>query len=387
MKTMDEHIAWFKDKYGDKKIGRMELSKENSGMYTTLLKSGRIDEFCLKPKMRNLDENIILFRKKYGNKKVGRKKLQKEMCGMYNQLRKTGKMDEFCLPSKMKTLDEHIAWFKDKYGDKKIGRTGLNKINPAMYQMITKHKRTDEFCLPQHYKKPTISKYIPKTIILPNRRTKSKDKNLNPHGKGFGNFQITDEKRIVRPKIVTPIEDGDNCLILESQELQALDEIIKQNKKPSKITIPNNNEANEILENLLKRGYKIINNKGGIAQLEKENEIPITIVNSDVINWLADSNEKYNFIWLDYCGAFSYYMRDLDVLFAKNLDKIKLVLTYSLFDPMKSDENYYLTRVINYVLKKVNGKSGIELFEDITYRYKKNMYNVGFNIQEVKNDN
>src|SRR4030042_2802803 len=51
--------------------------------------------------------------------------------------------------------------------------------------------------------------------------------------------------------------------------------------------------------------------------------------------------------------------------------------------PIKDDENYYFTKVINYVLKK-NNQGKTTLIEDISYRYKKNMYNLGFNIQEIK---
>jgi len=74
-------------------------------------------------------------------------------------------------------------------------------------------------------------------------------------------------------------------------------------------------------------------------------------------------------------------MKDLDILFAKHFGEMKLILTYNLFDPAKDDENYYFTRVIDYVLDKISGESKIRLLNDITYRYKKNMYNIGFDIQ------
>ena len=95
---------------------------------------------------------------------------------------------------------------------------------------------------------------------------------------------------------------------------------------------------------------------------------------------LKEFEEKFNFIWLDYCGAFSYYMKDLDILFAKNFDKMKLILTYNLFDPAKDDDSYYFTRVIDYVLSKTEDKN-VRLINDITHRYKKQMYNLGFNIK------
>lgn len=57
------------------------------------------------------------------------------------------------------------------------------------------------------------------------------------------------------------------------------------------------------------------------------------------------------------------------------MKQFKLVLTYNLFDPIKDDDSYYFTKVIDYVLKKRNN---VELIPEISYRYKKNMYNIGF---------
>jgi len=111
-------------------------------------------------------------------------------------------------------------------------------------------------------------------------------------------------------------------------------------------------------------------------------DLNIEIVNTSILQYLVDSEEKFDFLWLDYCGAFSYYMKDLDILFSKKFNNIKLVLTYNLFDPAKEDENYYFTRVIDYVLSK-NESNKIRLMNDVSYRYKKNMYNIGFNIQKI----
>ena len=73
-------------------------------------------------------------------------------------------------------------------------------------------------------------------------------------------------------------------------------------------------------------------------------------------------------------------MKDLDILFQKHLNNMRLVLTYNLFDPAKEDDSYYFTRVIDYVLSKTEDKK-VRLINDITHRYKKQMYNVGFNIK------
>ena len=35
--------------------------------------------------------------------------------------------------------------------------------------------------------------------------------------------------------------------------------------------------------------------------------------------------------------------------------------------------------------QKISGKNKVRLINDITYRYKKNMYNIGFNIKDIEN--
>ncbi len=210
--------------------------------------------------------------------------------------------------------------------------------------------------------------YKPKTVIIP---TKIEKKGMSKEYKGFVKkaYKSKEDKTDIREKIISKIQDEDNVLLLESPDLLALKEIEKQNKTPKKIFIPNHIQFKELKKSLEKYNTKL----------------NIELINTSALQYLADSEEKFDFMWLDYCGAFSYYMKDLDVLFAKKLNNVKLILTYNLFDPAKDDENYYFTRVIDYVLGKSKGK--VRLINDISYRYKKQMYNLGFKIQEIKNEN
>ncbi len=215
------------------------------------------------------------------------------------------------------------------------------------------------------------STYKPITII-PHKKLKRKQ----GEGKEYKGMKPTEysskeDKIDIRKKIISKIQDNDLVLLLESPELSAIKEIEKQKIKPRKIIIPNNKEFKKLAEAL--KNYKT--------------DLNIELINTSALQYLVDSKEKFDFVWLDYCGAFTYYIKDLDVLFAKHLDKMKLILTYNLFDPAKDDDSYYFTRVIDYVLGKTENKR-IRLINDITYRYKKQMYNVGFEINnmEVKND-
>ncbi len=208
------------------------------------------------------------------------------------------------------------------------------------------------------------SKYKPKTIIIPTKQKRSGKGKSYPEGLKQETFKSTEDKTDIREKIISKIENGDKVLLLESPELSALKEIEKQNKKPNKIIIPNDKEFKQVAEAL--RNYKT--------------DLKIELINTSALQYLIDSEEKFDFVWLDYCGAFSYYMKDLDILFQKHLNNMRLVLTYNLFDPAKDDDSYYFTRVIDYVLGKTEDKK-VRLINDITHRYKKQMYNLGFNIQ------
>jgi len=220
-----------------------------------------------------------------------------------------------------------------------------------------------------------ISQYKPKTII-PIKPKQKGNKNKSYEGlvkSDYSNNTSKEDKIDIRERILSKIKDGDNVLLLESPDLTAIKEIEKRGIKPKKIVIPNHLEFNKLAQEL--RRYKT--------------ELNIECINTSALQYLVDSEEKFDFIWLDYCGAFSYYMKDLDILFAKHFGEMKLILTYNLFDPAKEDENYYFTRVIDYVLDKISGKSKIRLINDVTYRYKKNMYNIGFEIKRnegVKDD-
>jgi len=145
-----------------------------------------------------------------------------------------------------------------------------------------------------------ISSYKPKTIIIP---TKQNRKGLKKNYEGLHKeeYKSKVDKIDIREKIISKINDGDNVLLLESPDLSALKEIEKQNKKPNKIIIPNNKEFKKLVNAI--QNYKT--------------DLNIEIVNTSILQYLVDSEEKFDFLWLDYCGAFSYYMKDLDILFSK----------------------------------------------------------------------
>ena len=258
----------------------------------------------------------------------------------------------------------------------------------------------------EHYMKndiEIISRYKPKTNIHEN----SESSEFIPQGnkKGFkrwkrGYKNKEDLKMNIREKIVKMIKKGNKILILESPELMVLREIViqydmeeerlrsrdfmlhpekqgkdydyyrEEKKTHIEIVIPNNLEFDKLKEAILKWRKE---SWGDVFR-----KLDITLVNTSALQYLADTDEKFDLIWLDYCGAFSYYTKDLDMVFKNDTTDLKLILTYNIFDPIKKDESYYFTNVIDYVLEKV--KKPVRLIKEISYRYKKNMFNIGFMI-------
>ncbi len=213
-----------------------------------------------------------------------------------------------------------------------------------------------------------VSDYVPKNP-LPDSifETGGKKNHINTKTLSGHRYGGSVNKDSIRHNIIDKIDDDDIVLILESPELGALKEIEKQGKNPKKIIIPNHLEF------------------GAVATALKmyDTNLNIELVNTPALQYIVDHPEEhFNFLWLDYCGGFSYYTRDLDAIFKREIRDMKLVLTYNIFDPKKQDSSYYFTNVIGYVLKKLRGKNEILLMEDISQRYKKTMFSVGFDIKK-----
>lgn len=191
--------------------------------------------------------------------------------------------------------------------------------------------------------------------------TKTHSKPLDIKNTGF--VKSTKEKDELRVKVISKISKGDKILILESPQLLTLKEIVKQGKEPSLIVIPNNKEYEELRKSLL----------------EYKTDLNIHVINTSALQYLAHCDTTFNFMWLDYCGALCHYKTDLKVCLKKHrFSNTKLILTFNVMDLSKKEHSYYYTDCINYVLKSDTTNHFITLLEDISYRYKSNMYSVGF---------
>jgi len=299
---------------------------------------------------RNLDGIRTAKLSEYNKiKKYPKEVIEKEYLKLYNDLGRHLTQNEIH-SGKYKTIPTIATFHKN-----------LNLKNQSIKVI---HKHFDKLIKPNI---KIIKDYKPITIIPKRETRRSGAHAAYPEKLKQKEYKTTEEKVNIREKIIKNIQDGDNVLLLESPELSAIKEIEKQNIKPQKIVIPNNKEFKKLAEEI--QNYKT--------------DLNIEIINTSILQYLVDSEEKFDFVWMDYCGAFSYYIEDLDILFKNHFSKMKLILTYNLFDPAKDDDSYYFTKVIDYVLDKISGRSKIRLINDITYRYKKQMYNIGFSITEA----
>ena len=215
---------------------------------------------------------------------------------------------------------------------------------------------------------PETEIYLAKSQVLP-KKVRNKKFNSNEDFSSKKRDYNEKNKNKLRSKIIENMKLNDVVLLLESYQLLCLKEIVKQKKFPKKIVIVNNDPADtkRLVNEMEAHGYLF-------------DHLHITVVQTSVLQYIADTKERFTFIWLDYCGTFSRHLPDLEFLLRKNFKNLNLFLTYNTRDSISTKLNY-LVKVVNYVFNELFDKAKVKIIEDVTYRYKKNMYNVGFEIQ------
>ena len=104
------------------------------------------------------------------------------------------------------------------------------------------------------------------------------------------------------------------------------------------------------------------------------------------MQFILDNDIDYDFVWMDYCGGFSNYCRDIDALLTKTTHNMKLVATYSTYDPKKEDFTHYFVKVFNHIIKQTRNKYQTPIiFEDISGKYNKIMYQIGIELKPIEN--
>lgn len=372
--TLDMAIEKYHEIYKTKPE-RRELIKENNRIYNQFKNNNLLNKYCALSE-KNLKRTIQEYYRDYKTK-PSQERLLIENPNIYEIFKEFNILNEYCRHKSFVVIKDTItAKYIQEYNKmykSKPTRGQLYKKSPKIYNHFRINNLLDKYCLPsQNIKQqPNIKitpTYKPITIIEKKKRNISGNPAAYSKDLVRKEYKSKEDKVDIREKILSNIQDGDKVLLLESPDLSAIKEIEKQGKSPSKIVIPNDKEFKKLAENI--RNYKT--------------DLNIEIINTSVLQYLVDTKEKFDFVWLDYCGAFSYYIEDLDILFQKHFNDMRLILTYNLFDPAKEDDSYYFTKVIDYVLNKVSGTNKIRLINDITYRYKKTMYNIGFEIGKTR---
>jgi len=173
----------------------------------------------------------------------------------------------------------------------------------------------------------------------------------------------------VRTKILKKINDGDTVFLLESPELYAVKEIIELGIKPKKVIVPNHQEFDTLV-----RSFR---------EMEQSLPFKVEVVNTSALQLLADTEYKFDFLWLDYYGAFCNYTKDIEVLFERKLlnKNAKVLGTYRILDFKAKNETHYFSEAISFVCRKMQDYNlNFDIIPDISCRYKTTMYNIGFEV-------
>ena len=94
--TKEQVITRYKNKYGNKRLTRYQLEREDQALYRALAKHGLLEEL-LQPDQRINTANIIRwYRHEYKGRKIDRRRLYKEHPWAHRFLRKQGLLDTIC---------------------------------------------------------------------------------------------------------------------------------------------------------------------------------------------------------------------------------------------------------------------------------------------------
>lgn len=136
-------LDFFKDKYADKDISRGQLQKEDSSLYAALRRRGQIDLAIPERNIRlyrGFKDLFTYFRAHYPEK-ISRKKLQKEDSGLYSSLLRLGLMDQ-AIPEKQgltyRGFSSPLEYFRHQYGKRAISRSQLQKEDRGLYLSLRK---------------------------------------------------------------------------------------------------------------------------------------------------------------------------------------------------------------------------------------------------------
>ena len=88
------------------------------------------------PRNYKIKSPLEWFNELYGDRKISRSQLDKEDKGLYQALKRRKLLDQ-AIPEKRKTRDytkkSPLEYFREEYGDRKINRTQFQKENPGLY--------------------------------------------------------------------------------------------------------------------------------------------------------------------------------------------------------------------------------------------------------------
>jgi hypothetical protein len=140
-------LECFREEYGDRKITRSQLSKEDSGLYCALNEWEQMDKAIPKRGYRGYTSPLECFRVEFKGRKMTRYGLIKEDSGLYSSLKNWEQLDE-AIPEKSgasyRGYASPLECFNAKFKGKKITRNQLRKRDQKLCEILYRRKQMDE---------------------------------------------------------------------------------------------------------------------------------------------------------------------------------------------------------------------------------------------------
>ena len=134
-------LKYFRENYSHMNLTRTQLKELDSGLRLILGKRGLIDQAIPERREQRDWSNVDLlkyFKEQFGDRKITRKQLAREDEGLSIQLYKAGLLDEAIPEIQYRDFNgDPLKYFREHYGNKNVTRRWLSKNDQGLYQYLS----------------------------------------------------------------------------------------------------------------------------------------------------------------------------------------------------------------------------------------------------------
>lgn len=139
-------LAYFREHFGERKMTRMQLYREDPSLGYSLVRVGQMDEAIPEKRgvtYRGYASPLECFKDKYKDRKITRGQLENEDGGLYSSLRIRGQLDE-AIPKGYRGFSSPLECYRGKYGDRKMKRSQLQRVDKGLHSALWKAGQLDK---------------------------------------------------------------------------------------------------------------------------------------------------------------------------------------------------------------------------------------------------